>query len=178
MCENKQVRQKENIHILPIKPVEQTNGYECGLSSVMTILKALGVKPSKAKLKEMLGTNSKAGTSPDRIKALFDGLDVTYEEKYGSNLKEIEKMLKTSKMCLVAYQAWGNEKEYAKLLSGHYSVIFGFENEYLWLADPAVHKENARYGKGLRKIKKETFLARWKDVDFAGKVYERWMLGV
>lgn len=170
--------QRDKIHILPVKPVEQENGYECGLSSVLTILNTLGVKPRKDKVKNKLGTNSKNGTSPESIKALFGELDVLFEEKHKCTLRDIEKMLKSSKMCLVAYQAWGEEKEYKKLQSGHYSVIFGYEKDYFWLADPAVHKINARYGKGMRKIKKETFISRWRDVDYKGEIYERWMLAV
>lgn len=172
------MRQKENIHILPVKPEEQSNGYECGLSSVMTILRSLGIDPEKKRVKAKLDTNSMIGTSPDSIKALFTELDVVFDEKHKSSLKEIEKMLKSSKMCLVAYQAWGAEKYYQKLQSGHYSVIFGTEKNYLWLADPAVHKANARYGKGIRKIKKEIFLSRWKDVDYKEQLYDRWMLAV
>lgn len=172
------MRKKEKILLLPVKSVPQENGYECGLSAVMTILKTLGLNLRKDRLKKKLGTNSKRGTPPENIKALFSEIELDYLEKHKSSLRDVEKMLRASKMCLVAYQAWGEEKYYRKLQSGHYSVIFGAEGEYLWLADPFVKHSKSRYGKGVRKIKKETFIERWKDIDYKGVVYDRWMLAV
>lgn len=172
------MRKKEKLLILPVKPVEQENGYECGLSAVMTILKSMGARPRKEKLKLKLGTSSRKGTPPEKIRELFSELELEYVEKHKADLRDIRRMLKSQKMCLVAYQAWGEEKYYKKLQSGHYSVIFGWEKDYLWLADPAVHKVKSRYGKGVRKIRKDTFLGRWKDMDYRGNVYERWMMAV
>lgn len=170
--------QKDKILLLPVKSVSQENCYECGLSAVMTILKTMGMKVRKDNLKKKLGTSSRKGTPPENIKALFTEIELEYQEKHKASLRDVEKMLKASKMCLVAYQAWGEEKYYKRLQSGHYSVIFGAEGEYFWLADPYVRHSKSRYGRGVRKIKKETFLGRWKDIDYKGVVYDRWMLAV
>ncbi len=169
---------REKILILPVKSVQQKNNYECGLSAVMTILKTLGVMLKKDDLRKKLGTTSRRGTSPENIKAFLDEMELNYIEKHKASLKDVEEMLRGSKMCLVAYQAWGSERYYKKLQSGHYSVIFGSEADYLWLADPFVHRTRSRYGKGVRKMKKTTFLARWKDIDYKKVIYDRWMLAV
>ncbi len=172
------MRKKDKILILPVKPVRQENGYECGLASVMTILRTLGSKPRKETVKRKLGTSKRRGTHPERIKDLFNDIDVKFREKHGASLLDLEKKVKNKKLCLVVYQAWGTKKYYEKLESGHYSVVIGYEKDYLWLADPYVKGNKSRYGRGVRKIKKEVFEGRWKDIDHLGTVYDHWMLAV
>lgn len=104
--------------------------------------------------------------------------EIKFREKHGATLEDLEKKVKKKKLCLVVYQAWGTKKYYEKLESGHYSVVIGYEKEYLWLADPYVKGKKSRYGKGVRKIKKEVFESRWKDIDHTGVVYDHWMLSV
>jgi ABC-type bacteriocin/lantibiotic exporter with double-glycine peptidase domain len=144
---------KPQIHLLPVKPVVQVNSYECGVACVGTILKTIGFKYDRERVKKALKTNPKWGTDQIMIK----------------------KYLKSSG---VAYQAWGAKKYYETMQSGHYSVVCGYEKDYLWLADPFVKKTSLRYQKGLRKIKNEVFLERWKDVDSKDRVYSRWFLAV
>lgn len=172
------VKKKDKILLVPVKPTRQQNGYECGLSSVMTILKTLGVRVRKDSLKRKLGTTRRHGTHPEKIKALLANMDLGYKEKHRASLKDLENKVKKQKLCLVVYQAWGSQKYYDKLESGHYSVVFGVEKDFLWLADPFVKQKKTRYGKGIRKIKKTTFEGRWKDIDHKGKVYDHWMLAV
>lgn len=169
---------KEKILLVPVKPSRQENGYECGLSSVMTILNSLGIRQRKDSLKKRLGTSSKVGTHPERIKSFLREMDLKYRETCGATLQDLESRLKKQKLCLVVYQAWGSQKYYERLESGHYSVVFGVEKDYLWLADPFVRGGNTRYGKGVRKIKKTTFEGRWQDVDHKGVLYDHWMLAV
>ncbi len=172
------VKKRDKILFVPVKPTRQQNGYECGLSSVMTILGTLGVKVRKDSLKKKLGTTSKHGTHPDKIKTLFQDLELEFREKHRASLNDLENKVKKRKLCLVVYQAWGSQKYYDKLESGHYSVVFGVEKDYLWLADPYVKMQKTRYGKGIRKIKKEIFEGRWKDMDYKGKIYDHWMLAI
>ena len=172
------VRKKDKILLVPIKPSRQENGYECGLASVMTILRTLGCKSRKDSVKRKLGTTRKHGTHPERIKGLFGDMAINFREKHGATMSDLESRVRKQKLCLVVYQAWGSQKYYNKLESGHYSVVFGFEKDYLWLADPYVRGGKTRYGKGVRKIKKTIFEGRWKDVDQKGVVYDHWMLAV
>lgn len=169
---------QKRIWLVPVKPSRQKNGYECGLSSVMTILNSLGIRQRKEVLKKKLGTSSRLGTHPERIKSFLREMGLAYRETRGGTLQDLERRLKARRLCLVVYQAWGSQKYYDRLESGHYSVVFGFENEYLWLADPFVKGDKTRYGKGVRKIKKTVFESRWKDMDHRGVIYDHWMLAV
>ncbi len=172
------VKKRDKILFVPVKPTRQQNGYECGLASVMTILRTLGNTPRKETLKRKLGTTRRHGTHPERIKDFFDDMDLNFKEKHGASLSDLEKKVKNHKLCLVVYQAWGSQKYYDRLECGHYSVVFGVEKDFLWLADPNVKQAKTRYGKGIRKIKKTTFEGRWKDMDHKGKIYDHWMLSV
>jgi len=169
---------KNKILLVPVKPVRQENGYECGLASVMTILRTLGCKSRKDAVKRRLGTTRRHGTHPERIKSLFREMELNFREKHGASLHDLESRVKKQKLCLVVYQAWGSQKYYDRMESGHYSVVFGVERDYFWLADPYVRQQKSKYGKGIRKIKKEIFDGRWKDIDYKGVVYDHWMLAV
>ena len=169
---------KGSILILPVKPVIQANGYECGVACVQTILGTRGIKSNRLSLKGRLHTTKGYGTLPTKIREVLTLYGFKIKEKFEANLGDIESELGKGRLCLVAYQAWGAEKYYEKLQSGHYSVIFGIEKDYLWLADSFVKGKRVRYRPGVRKIKKELFEKRWRDEDGRQKLYERWYLAV
>ncbi len=169
---------KDKILILPVKPVVQANNYECGVACVQTILGTKGIRSNRLGLKKILGTSRAYGTLPRKIKALLSSFDFRVKERFEASLADIEADLGRGKLCLVAYQAWGAKKYFESLQSGHYSVVYGIEDGYLWLSDPNVRGSRVRYRKGVRKIKREVFESRWKDVDGKKKLYERWYLAV
>lgn len=164
--------------VLPIKPVVQQNHYECGVACVGTILKTIGLKYNHERVKKHLGTNREYGTLPVRIAGYLGSRKVDYKEKHRASLDDLERNLRRGRLCLVAYQAWGNKKYFETLESGHYSVVFGYEKDYLWLADPFMKKDKARYKKGIRKIRKDLFLERWVDEDGKKRLYKNWYLAV
>jgi predicted double-glycine peptidase len=170
--------EKDSILILPVKPVVQANNYECGVACVQTILGTKGIRSNRLGLKKVLGTSRVYGTLPRKIKAYLSTFDFVVKEKHRASLSSIEAELKKGRMCLVAYQAWGAKKYFESLQSGHYSVVFGIEDGFLWLADPNVKGSRVRYKRGIRKIKKEVFEARWKDEDGKKKLYDHWYLAL
>ncbi len=171
-------RVKQAIFVLPVKPYTQVNNYECGVACVQSVLAYVGQKVGRLALKKEMGTNREDGTDQGKIKKALRSRGVTCNEFHDSSLATLEKHVSKGKLCLVAYQAWGAKKYFDTLQSGHYSVVFGFEKEYLWLMDPNVRQGRVRYRKGIRKIKKASFLNRWKDVDSKGRVYRNWYLAI
>lgn len=165
---------KDKILLVPVKPVIQVNGYECGVACVQTILGTRGIKSNRLNLKKNLGTTRSYGTLSGNIKNLLKNHGLKTKEKFEASMDDIENELKKGKLCMVAYQAWGEKKYYAKLQSGHYSVVFGIEEDYLWLADPFVKGDRVRYRVGVRKIRRTTFENRWMDADGL----DHWMLAV
>lgn len=169
---------KEKILVLPVKPVIQPNSYECGVACTQTILRTLGIKSNRLSLKRALGTTRADGTNPKKIKEVLKSFGLKLKERSGASVKDVERELSRGRLCLVAYQAWGAEKYFETLQSGHYSVIFGLEDGYLWLADPVIKGKRVRYRRGVRKIKRELFEKRWKDEDANRVVYDHWYLAI
>lgn len=171
-------RDNNKIIILPVKPVVQANNYECGVACIQTILGTRGIRSNRQALKKLLKTNRNYGTMPRNIKEVLGAYEFKVRERFEANLDNIESELSKGRLCLVAYQAWGYKKYFETLQSGHYSVIFGIEKDFLWLADPNVRGARVRYRKGVRKIKREVFEGRWIDEDGKKKVYDRWYLAI
>jgi len=169
---------KPTISVLPVRPVTQLNGYECGLACVQSLMVYGGGRMARKTLKMALGTNKNEGTLPRKIKEVLRNNGVPFVEKFGANLEDLEKQVKKGRLCLVAYQAWGAKKYFETCQSGHYSVVFGFEKDFLWLMDPNVRGGRIRYRKGVRKIKKDVFEKRWVDEDARKKIYDHWYLAI
>jgi uncharacterized protein YvpB len=137
-----------------------------------------GRRVARKTLKTALGTNKDEGTLPGKIKEVLKSNGVLFAEKDRASLADLERQVKKGRLCLVAYQAWGAKKYFDSRQSGHYSVVFGFEKDFLWLMDPNVRGGRVRYRKGVRKIKKNVFEKRWVDEDARRKVYDHWYLAI
>lgn len=72
----------------------------------------------------------------------------------------------------------GSHKEIQDLESGHYSVVFGYDKKYLWLADPSKHHTHKQKMWGARKINKKLFNKVWIDTNDNTKIYKKWILTV
>lgn len=157
---------------------EQTSVYDCGAAAVRSIYASLtGVVLDDKSLKDKLEVDKVHGTSTEEIKKFFEEKGLAVFEAENQTVEDIKRELNKGKLCLVVYQAWGTEKEYHELESGHYSVIFGVDDEDVYLLDPSIHKDDG-LGLGRRKLSLERFLANWRDKDDWGRLYTRWCLAV
>jgi len=151
---------------------------DCGVAATRSIYASLmGVVLDEKSLKDKLGVHKEHGTKPSEIKKFFEEKGLIVIEEENRTIEDIKKELGEGRLCLVVYQAWGTEKEYQELESGHYSVIYGVDDEHVYLLDPSIHKDDG-LGLGRRKLSLERFLANWRDKDDWGKVYIRWCLAV
>jgi predicted double-glycine peptidase len=154
---------------------EQTTVFDCGAAAVRAIYASLtGVTLDDKSLKDKLEVDKVNGTSSEEIKRFFVEKGLMVLERENNTIEDIKRELGEGKLCLVVYQAWGTEKEYHELESGHYSVIYGVDDD-VYLLDPSIHKDDGM-GVGRRKLSLERFLANWKDKDDSGRIYERWCL--
>jgi predicted double-glycine peptidase len=157
---------------------EQTSVFDCGAAAVRAIYATLtGVVLDEKSLKDKLGVDKINGTKTAEIIKFFEERGLLATEAENMSIENIQKELVEGKLCLVVYQAWGTEKEYEELESGHYSVIYGVDDDDVYLLDPSIHKDDG-LGIGRRKLSMERFLANWKDIDDSGRIYMRWCLAV
>lgn len=168
-----------NLEKLPITPVLQDFNYDCGRAVVKTLLKSLGKETDEILLQDKLKTNSRTGTHPTRIVDTLQQMGLSLVEKIGAELSDLEEMVSQGYYCLVVYQAWGNKKERRRLESGHYSLVYATDLEYVHLADPLVEESDGfGMGEGLRRLEKTSFDGDWRDQDYRGRIYDHWMLAV
>ncbi len=150
---------------------------DCGPVAVKSIYASIrGEVLSDDSLKVRLGTTSE-GTRPENIKRFFTEEGFVVSEGENQTIEDIKRELLKGRLCLVAYQAWGTEKEYQEMESGHYSVIYGVDDEDVYLLDSSIYKD-VGLGIARRKLSLERFMENWKDKDDAGRIYTRWYLAV
>ena len=65
------------------------------------------------------------------------------------------------------------------LVSGHYSIVFDVDEDYVWLIDPTIEGvEVPGFGKGIVRQARGEFYKRWWDKGVAGEIYDHWFLAV
>ncbi len=156
-------------------PVVQWFDYDCGAAAVRTILGLVGRQdPPHEVLMRVLGTTPEYGTPSRNIAHFLEGEGVDLIEIHGSSVEDMRGLTDRGWVCLVAFQANGSEEDYENRESGHYSVVWATDKNYVWMADPAV--EESEWGWGINREDREDFERRWIDEDGEGLLYYRWML--
>ncbi len=148
-------------YFLDIKPFQGTlnKGY-CGPASLKILLSYYGVKKSEKELAKLCSTTKELGTDDKRIKKAAEKLGFKVEIKNNSSFKDIEKWLKIKIPVIVDWFTRGrNNQMDSDVADGHYSVVMGIDDRFIYLQDPEIGK--------VRKLSKENFMSVW--FDFKGK---------
>jgi predicted double-glycine peptidase len=88
-------------------------------------------------------------------------LGLKSELKTQLELNELEAAITKKEPVIVDYQAWGEPEnnDYSNVWdSGHYSVVIGFDERYLYFMDPML---SSSYGR----LEKSEFMRRWHDME-------------
>ncbi|MBT4805579.1 hypothetical protein HON71_05390 [Candidatus Woesearchaeota archaeon] len=133
--------------MIKLKPFKQSKGY-CGPASLKMVLSAYGITKSEKYLAKATKSSRTEGCwEKDMIKASEEfGLKGYVKQK--STITELKRLVKKNIPVIVD---WFSPEE-----AGHYSVVVGFKNDEILLADP-------HFGK-IRKHKLEWFKERWFDI--------------
>lgn len=166
-------------HWSEVKPVTQTSDYDCGPAAVSSILMlAHREEVLKTDIYKRLKVDSD-GTKPTNIKRLLKEEKIEFVETFGASMAALQRALKHGYVCLVAYQMWGTDEEYASLDGGHYSVVFDVDEKYVWLMDSSIREQEVyEFGMGINRLTQEEFDEKWIDKDIDGELYDHWMLAV
>ena len=100
------------------------------------------------------------GTSDEQLKKAAESLGFKVEIKTEALLEDIKHWLAKKVPVIVDWFTRGRKDyEDSDIADGHYSVVAGLDEEYIYLQDPELG--------GIRKLKREDFLTVW--FDFSGR---------
>ena len=147
--------------MLKIKPFQETlNAGMCGPASLKIVLDYYGIEKSEKELAKLCIHNKNLRVDDEKIKRVAGSLGFKVKIKNSSNFKDIENWLDKKVPVIVNWFTKGRQ-EYSEseASNGHYSVVAGLDEKYIYLQDPEIGK--------IRKIKRDDFMRVW--FDFKGK---------
>ncbi|MDP1994299.1 MAG: C39 family peptidase, partial [Ignavibacteria bacterium] len=132
----------------------------CGPASLKIVLNYYDIDKTEKELANMAGWKKGLGIDDKGIKKAAEKLGFKVAIKNNSSFKDIEKWLKGGVPVIVDWFTKGrNDYLESETADGHYSVVVGLDNNFIYLQDPEIGK--------LRKIKREDFMRVW--FDFKGE---------
>lgn len=146
-------------NLLPVKPFQETESM-CGPASLKMVLGYYGVEKSEKELAKICKTTKDLGTSNKSLKEAAESLGFEVKMKDNSTFEDIKYWLDKKVPVIVDWFTRGRaDYDDSDIADGHYSVVVGLDNSYIYLQDPELGH--------IRKIKKKDFMTVW--FDFKGK---------
>jgi ABC-type bacteriocin/lantibiotic exporter with double-glycine peptidase domain len=151
---------------LNVKPLQETlHAGMCGPASLKMILNFYGVEKTEQELAELCNTGTVLGTNDQGLKNATESLGFQVEVKNNSTFSDIESWLEKDVPVIVDWFSRGrSDYSDSEVADGHYSVVVGLDDEYIYIQDPEIGGE--------RKIKRDEFMKVW--FDFTGPYIRDW----
>jgi uncharacterized protein len=151
--------------MLNVKSFQETlHASMCGPASLKIVMDYYGmVKPEK-ELAKLCQHDENLGVDDKKIKKAAEKLGFKVSVKNNSSFKDIEKWLDKEVPVVVDWFIKGRQ-DYSEsdVADGHYSVVFGLDDKYIYLQDPEIGK--------IRKLTRSDFMRVW--FDFKGEYVKR-----
>jgi predicted double-glycine peptidase len=146
---------------IKIKPFQETLHMSmCGPASLKIVLRYYGIDKSEKQLAKMLNWTKKMGINDEDTVRVAKKLGFKVRMKRNSNFSDLEKWLDRKVPVIVDWFTRGrSDYPDSEIASGHYSVVAGLDDKYIYLQDPEIGK--------IRKLKRSDFLQVW--FDFPGE---------
>ena len=147
--------------LLPVKPFQETlHQSMCGPASLKMVFDYYGYDKSEKDIAEMCGTTDELGTTAEGIQSAAQSIGLKAMIYDNSSLEDVQKWLDKKVPVIVNWFTRGRiDYPEEDVPDGHYSVVVGLDDEFIYLQDPEIGK--------LRKIEREDFMKVW--FDFKGK---------
>lgn len=160
----------QKIIISKIKSFKQKTNWSCGPASLRTIFNFYKFKVSEEELISS-GDIGEEGTDHKTMRFLARSYGFKFYSKNNSSLKDIEKWLTKGCPIIVNYQLGNLNGE-----NGHYSVIYGLDKDFIYIADPSNYYEGTKGSfTENKKMEIENFLKRWFDLEELKNERKGWM---
>ena len=147
--------------LLPVKSFQETlHQSMCGPASLKMVFDYYGIDKSEEEIAKLAGTTDDLGTDDQGIKKAAEELGLKVEIKNNSTFEDIQGWLDKKVPVIVNWFTRGRaDYEDSEVADGHYSVVVGLDEEFIYIQDPEIGK--------LRKIEREDFMKVW--FDFTGE---------
>lgn len=130
----------------------------CGAASLLIVLDYFGIKKSEGEIAEMLRSDRNLGTDARAIKRVAGSFGLQVEIKNDSSLEDIRNYLEERMPVIVDWFSRGRgDYPESAVADGHYSVVAGLDEKYIYLQDPEIGKT--------RKIARGDFMRVWFDFE-------------
>lgn len=147
--------------MLKVKPFQETlHASMCGPAALKIVLNYYGIEKSEKELAKMAGWDKNLGIDDNGIKKATESLGFKVKIKNNSDFKDIEKWLDKKVPVIVNWFTKGRQDySESEVADGHYSVVTGLDDKFIYLQDPEIGK--------IRKLKRKDFMRVW--FDFKGE---------
>lgn len=162
------------------EPYIQDELFDCGWAVVANLLLMINADTNELleDVRERLEMTFENGTTIRKLTEVLDYLGMKYDELKGATIEDLEKEIDSLRPCIVVYQAWGSKPEKQGKQVGHYSLVVGYSDKYLWVVDPSEWYESHYMVDGYRRIDKKVFDRWWVDLSEKGEVIDHWCLAI
>lgn len=126
----------------------QSTDYSCGASALQAVLSYWGKDIGEAELMMLLKTNSDVGTYPENIVAGARALGFKAESRDHLTIDDLRDFTASGKPAIGLAQVWrsyadGSHSAEDEWESGHYIVILGVDDDYVYFQDPFIRMSKA-----------------------------------
>ena len=149
------------MELLSVKPFQEPlHKSMCGPASLKMVFDYYGIEKSEAEIAKMCNVDENLGTNDKTLKRAAQELGFTVEIKNESSFEDIQDYLSKKIPVIVNWFTRGRiDYDDSQVPDGHYSVVVGLDEEFIYLQDPEIGK--------LRKIERSDFMKVW--FDFTGE---------
>lgn len=146
---------------LDIKSFQETlNAHMCGPASLKIVADYYGIAKTEKEIAELTGLIPGIGVHAENLVKGAEALGLKASISNECVLDDLEKHLRAGRPVIVDWFTRGrSDYPDSAVADGHYSVVIGLDDEYVYLQDPEIGGE--------RKIKRDDFMLVW--FDFEGK---------
>ena len=146
---------------IKIKPFQETlNRGMCGPATMKMVLDYYGIHKTEKELAKLMHHTNELGTTNKDVERVAKKFGLRTVIKRKASFNDIGKWLSHKVPIIVDWFTRGRpDYGESEIADGHYSVVVGLDNQYIYLQDPEIGK--------IRKLKRDDFLKVW--FDFRGK---------
>jgi predicted double-glycine peptidase len=135
-------------HFRLLTRTRQSTEYSCGASALQAVLSHWGRHVDESELIELMHTNAEVGTYPEDMVRGARSLGFDAEMKDHLTLDEVERFTAAGDPMIALAQVWRSYKDGVSSAAdewenGHYIVVLGVDDEYVYFQDPYVRMSKA-----------------------------------